>query len=98
MASQQPISQKNRELHGNYLSLENFMDITVIRAGRGDCIWIRWEDQCVHNIIIDSGPAATKAIFRRLIQQEITSKGEAIDLLVLTHIDDDHIRGFLYYL
>ncbi|ACL74450.1 ComEC/Rec2 family competence protein [Ruminiclostridium cellulolyticum] len=74
------------------------MDITVIRAGRGDCIWIRWEDQCVHNIIIDSGPAATKAIFRRLIQQEITSKGEAIDLLVLTHIDDDHIRGFLYYL
>lgn len=74
------------------------MDISIIRADRGDCIWIRWEDRCVHNIIIDSGPAATKAIFRRLIQQEIISKGEAIDLLILTHIDDDHIRGFLHYI
>lgn len=74
------------------------MDISIIRADRGDCIWIRWEDQCVHNIIIDSGPAATRAIFRCLIQREITSKGEVVDLLVLTHIDDDHTRGFLYYL
>ena len=74
------------------------MDISIIRAGQGDCTWIRWEDQCVRNLIIDSGPAATKAIFRRLIQREIAAKGEAVDLLVLTHIDDDHIRGFLYYL
>lgn len=74
------------------------MDISIIRVDRGDCIWIRWEDQCVRNIIIDSGPAATRTVFRRLIQCEITSKGETVDLLVLTHIDDDHIRGFLYYL
>lgn len=74
------------------------MDISIMRVDRGDCIWIRWEDQFVHNLIIDSGPPATKAMFRRLIQREITSKGEAVDLLVLTHIDDDHIRGFLYYL
>lgn len=74
------------------------MDISIIRACQGDCIWARWEDQCIHNLIIDSGPASSKATFRRLIQNEIISKGEAVDLLVLTHIDDDHIRGFLYYL
>lgn len=74
------------------------MDISILRACQGDCIWIRWVDQYPYNLIIDSGPASSRAMFRRLIQNEIVSKGEAVDLLVLTHIDDDHIRGFLYYL
>jgi beta-lactamase superfamily II metal-dependent hydrolase len=74
------------------------MDISILRACQGDCIWIQWKDRCTHNIIIDSGPASSRAMFRHLIQNEIISKGEAVDLLVLTHIDDDHISGFLYYL
>jgi beta-lactamase superfamily II metal-dependent hydrolase len=78
--------------------MEHFMDISIMPVDQGDCIWVPWEDQCVHNLIIDSGPPARKATFRRLIQDEIISKGEVVDLLVLTHIDDDHIRGFLCYL
>lgn len=74
------------------------MDISILRVAQGDCIWIRWKDESIHNLIVDSGPARTKAMFRHLVQDEIISKGECIDLLVLTHIDDDHIRGFLYYL
>ena len=74
------------------------MDISILRVAQGDCIWIRWKDQSVHNLIVDSGPARTKAMFRHLVQDEIIAKNECIDLLVLTHIDDDHIRGFLYYL
>lgn len=74
------------------------MDISIMRAQRGDCIWIRWIDHRPHNIIIDSGPPETRAVFRNLIQNEIIQKDEVVDLFVLTHIDDDHIRGFLYYL
>lgn len=70
------------------------MDIRVIGAQRGDCFWLRWQDTARHNLLIDAGPAIAKTEFLRVLQA-IHSHQETVDLLVLTHIDDDHIQGFL---
>lgn len=60
-------------------------------AGVGDCIRIRFDD---HNIIIDSGTTRFGPVFKRICN-EISSSGEAIDALILTHSDADHIGGLL---
>lgn len=67
--------------------------INFLPIKKGDCIHIRFEDETgAYNIIIDSGPASAHAKFRDLINK-IRNAGEAVDLLCLTHIDDDHIGG-----
>ncbi|EKS4344801.1 MBL fold metallo-hydrolase [Clostridium botulinum] len=73
------------------------MKIRLQKAYRGDCIWIRYGDKEKTNIIIDSGPAGFSRGFKNIIKN-ITDEGENIDLLILTHIDDDHIQGFFKYI
>lgn len=70
------------------------MELKVLKAKNGDCIWIRFgEEEKKTNIIIDSGPKSFQNQFKKLID-EIKKKGEDVDLLVISHIDDDHIGGF----
>lgn len=73
------------------------MIITLAKAYHGDCIWIRYGEETPVNIIVDSGPASFSAGFRSIVRQIVESDGK-VDLLVLTHIDDDHIKGFEHYL
>ncbi|MBF8982718.1 hypothetical protein IZY60_04105 [Lutibacter sp. B2] len=70
------------------------LEVKVEKAYNGDCIWLRYgtEDN-ISNIIIDSGPAVFAKGFKKLMDK-IVNSGELIDLLVLTHIDNDHIKGF----
>lgn len=65
------------------------MEIKFLKAGTGDCIVIHNEDK---NIIIDGGNDSTF-----LIEEygNVVKRGERIDLLVITHHDDDHIKGVL---
>lgn len=55
----------------------------------GDCFLIKYKGK---NILIDSGYKTTS---NRLIKdlKEISKEGEVIDLLIITHIDNDHIGG-----
>lgn len=64
------------------------MRIEFLQAGTGDSIWISHNKK---NIVIDGGKssAAIKARYERLPEDEI------IDLLVVTHIDSDHIAGII---
>lgn len=71
--------------------------ITIAKAYRGDCIWIRYGDETPVNIIIDSGPASFSAGFRDIVEHIVESDGK-VDMLILTHIDNDHIKGFERYL
>lgn len=64
------------------------MHIEFLQAGTGDCIWISHNKK---NIIIDGGKL-TSAIIERYGQ---IPQDENIDLLVVTHIDSDHIAGIL---
>lgn len=64
------------------------MLIEILQAGTGDSIWVSHNKK---NIVIDGGKSTT-AIRTRYDQMP---QDEIIDLLVVTHIDSDHIAGII---
>lgn len=82
------------------------MKINFLHASYGDCIHISvvYENK-ERNILIDSGLINTYLIkgkkatengeLKKLIDEIRSKKDQFIDLLVLTHVDDDHIGGVL---
>lgn len=78
------------------------MKIKFLKAFDGDSIWISFLENGVNrNIIIDGGTGDTyKNRLRRTGElfetlKYIKDNNQKIDLLVLTHFDDDHIGGLL---
>lgn len=84
------------------------MKIKFIKAFNGDSIHIHFtDDECqIRNILIDGGTKATykkdkgpkgRPVYGELktIIDKIRSDQEVIDLLIITHIDEDHIGGIL---
>ncbi len=81
------------------------MNFKFLQANNGDAILIHFTDGSINrNILIDggTGSAYSQKIRGRIKYNElgqelkgIKDKGEYIDLLVLTHVDDDHIGGIL---
>lgn len=83
------------------------MDIKFLKANNGDSILISFQDNedIKRNILIDggmpqtyynSGENSNGDLYYTL--KEIKTKGEIIDLLIITHIDEDHIGGVLKWL
>jgi len=68
------------------------LEVYTYNAGKGDCIRLHFAG--THNIFIDSGVSRFAPAFRRTCNQ-IKQSGETLDVLVLTHVDDDHIGGIL---
>ena len=67
------------------------IEIWMTTAGIGDCILIRCgRTEKKANILIDSGQgaAAFNSTLRRILWNQ-----EKIDLLILTHDDNDHVKG-----
>lgn len=83
------------------------MIFRLLNANEGDAIHLRVKDEKggLYNILIDGGPAGTysyknkkgKTEYGELKQliELIKNQNEFIDLLVLTHVDEDHIGGIL---
>ncbi|MET0636144.1 MAG: MBL fold metallo-hydrolase [Chitinophagaceae bacterium] len=80
------------------------MIFKFLKAQNGDCTVIRYADDSGTDriIIVDAGLDAAyfdqaKNTFGELKTEvdDIKAKGQQIDLLILTHIDNDHICGFL---
>ena len=82
------------------------MKIKFLKALNGDAILISFkEGEQSRNILIDGGMPATyiqkgrngKPIYGELKDtiDAIKEHGEKIDLLILSHVDDDHIGGVL---
>lgn len=70
--------------------------IKVLPALEGDCIFINFGQKGQRkNIMIDGGKG--RACEREMQQEilDIENRKEVVDLLIVTHIDDDHIRGIL---
>lgn len=71
----------------------NTTEFTVLPSYHGDCIFIKTFD--VNNdefiILIDGGTAQT---FKYSLKAELKNISQ-IDLLILTHIDSDHIAGLI---
>ncbi|MFJ5498918.1 ComEC/Rec2 family competence protein [Pectobacterium sp. CHL-2024] len=67
------------------------MRLLVLKAGKGDSLLLSWKE---HHMLIDSGTPATLRKDRNPLLPPIKD----IDLFLLTHIDYDHIGGFLHIL
>ncbi|WP_405296806.1 ComEC/Rec2 family competence protein [Algibacter sp. Ld11] len=81
------------------------MNVTFLKAFNGDSIWVSFKNNESHkNILIDGGVGDTykstsnvKGELFNVIEQ-IRRDKQFVDLLVLTHFDDDHIGGVLRWL
>jgi beta-lactamase superfamily II metal-dependent hydrolase len=70
--------------------------INLLPARQGDSIWIKYGDSSnPHNLIVDGGPEKSKTLLSRIEREIQKRKKLHIDLLVVTHVDNDHIGGVL---
>lgn len=69
--------------------------IDMLPAGRGDALWIEYgKASAPHRVMIDGGIAGThKALRARMNALPVAKR--RFDLLIITHIDLDHIAGVL---
>lgn len=69
--------------------------VHMLPAKEGDFFWVEYgkNEKCSH-ILIDGGVEITGNTFAKIIM-EIDARGEAIEALILTHIDYDHIQGVI---
>lgn len=69
--------------------------LQFLPAKYGDCICIKYgTDENLHHILIDGGTGGTKSAIRAYIQSLPESKRH-FELVVVTHVDRDHIEGML---
>lgn len=68
------------------------MNVKFLKAGTGDSILIQHK---TYNVLIDGGNDSNH-LLREM--SEIHSKNEFIDLLIITHHDDDHIKGIIDFI
>jgi len=75
------------------------LTIKVLPANCGDCIIISFDDgDGIKNILIDGGSGT---IYDDILKEEIIKikrKKQKIDLLIVTHIDNDHIGGIIKFI
>ena len=67
----------------------------ALQAQYGDCFLLRWgaaEDKLA---VIDGGPPGTYPILRERLLQAANVTPVSINLMMVSHIDDDHINGLL---
>ncbi len=68
--------------------------VTMLPAQVGDCLWIEYGDASKpHRILIDCGTRPTEAHLRTRI--EALGARADFELLIVTHVDTDHIGGVL---
>lgn len=64
--------------------------IEMLQANYGDAIWLEYGDEASPNIVlIDCG---FKNTYREIIDR-IEQRNLTLELLILTHVDEDHIKG-----
>ncbi len=71
------------------------LELRLLPARQGDAIWIRWQDGArVRQMMVDMGTPGTGKQLRSRLAQPNNPEG-GFELLVVTHIDADHIGGVL---
>lgn len=67
--------------------------IEMLPARHGDCIWIEYgEERAPRRLLIDGGPLAAYAALEARIER-VPVDARNLELLVVTHVDADHIEG-----
>lgn len=74
------------------------LKIKMLEAFNGDSFLVSLEDNnSIKNIIVDGGISKTYIRHLRSEIESIASKSENIDLMFITHVDDDHIGGIISF-
>jgi hypothetical protein len=69
--------------------------IEMLPAAHGDCLWIEYgTGQQARRVLIDGGPAHTYPALRERILH-LPAVERQFELLIITHIDADHIEGII---
>jgi len=69
--------------------------IEMLPAENGDCLWIEYgEENSPHRILIDGGTHGTYEPLRQRMER-LDEDNRLFQLLVITHIDNDHIDGIV---
>ena len=71
------------------------MIIDMFPAENGDAFLIRFDNK--KNILIDMGYADTYKNHIKDSLLKIKNENQCIDLLIITHIDEDHIEGAIEF-
>jgi beta-lactamase superfamily II metal-dependent hydrolase len=75
-----------------------FIEVNVLPAEFGDCLWIEYGDgHAVSRILIDCGTQSTWTRLRAHIDR-LKPADRDLELFVMTHIDADHIAGAIPFL
>jgi len=73
-------------------------ELAALPAQYGDCLWLEYgPESAPHRILVDCGTAGTWKILKQKIET-LPADSRNFDLLVITHIDADHIGGALQLL
>jgi beta-lactamase superfamily II metal-dependent hydrolase len=69
--------------------------IDLMPAQSGDCLWIEYGDpQHPYRVLVDGGTPFTYGTLKQRIES-LPKRDRTFELLVITHIDADHIGGIL---
>lgn len=70
--------------------------IHMLPAGHGDCLWVEYGDDPdrPHRVLIDGGTSPTYTTLRRRIRA-LDPEQRRFELVVVTHVDADHIGGMV---
>ena len=73
----------------------NAFRMHVLGADYGDCLWVDYGDvNAPHRILVDAGTPATFSRLKPCLDQ-VRGATPSHELLLITHIDEDHIGGGL---
>ncbi len=71
------------------------MKLTAFHAADGDCCLIESRDATPRRVLIDGGRTASYVANTRDVLGAIRDKGGKLDVICVSHIDDDHISGIV---
>ncbi|WP_115658609.1 ComEC/Rec2 family competence protein [Pseudomonas sp. PH1b] len=66
--------------------------LELLPACEGDCLILSWGNETIRRILIDGGRSATAESISAYVDRHQLKEG-AFELLIVTHIDRDHIEG-----
>lgn len=72
-------------------------ELKVVQAAFGDCLLLKYGTNSPRFILIDGGPPDVFSMHLRDELDQISQSGAPLDLVVLSHVDNDHVVGLLDY-
>lgn len=75
--------------------MKKVFNVNALPATFGDCLLVEYGDEKkLHRILIDGGTGGTKASIKKIFSL-LPEQDKELELLIVTHIDQDHIEGIL---